>query len=369
MPDTAVPPDETHQAETRWPKYEAAELGLREYWYPVMHAKRLRRKKRITQTVLGDEIFFVYDQDRYFAIHDRCPHRQVPLSLGKTVFPGHITCRYHGWTFKYETGELTAALTDGPDSPILGKVCLRTYPIEERCGLIFVWMGEGEPVPVEDDIPEEFLTDDARVYTRISSTSGNWRYAVENGFDEAHAKMLHRDAMWVATRRLPGWSVTRIEPSDDGKWITRVQDAVHLSDDYPGHGRWPRFRFWQLKPRAKDGTKAFYQVSVRLPGTLRSIQPAGCGWDHYEWYVPIDREHYLYVQIGASWRRGLSAAIWWLRHWTYIYWIHHVWFNNQDKIMVAAMPPSHPERLFRPDVSITAWRRMVEDRTRPAPAE
>ena len=27
---------------------------------------------------------------------------------------------------------------------------------------------------------------------RITARPGNWRYAAENGFDEAHAKYLHR---------------------------------------------------------------------------------------------------------------------------------------------------------------------------------
>ena len=45
-------------------------------------------------------------------------------------------------------------------------------------------------------------------------------------------------------------------------------------------------------------------------------------------------------------------------------------FNNQDLSVVPLMKESHPERFFRPDVSITAWRRMVENEARgPRPAE
>ena len=35
-------------------------------------------------------------------------------------------------------------------------------------------------------------------------------------------------------------------------------------------------------------------------------------------------------------------------------------FNNQDARMVELMPETAPERLFRPDASITAWRRLCE---------
>ena len=65
---------------------------------------------------------------------------------------------------------------------MLGKVSVPSYPAEERCGLIWVWMGEGAPVAIEEDIPEELLRDDARVYTLMRHVDGDWRYAAENGF-------------------------------------------------------------------------------------------------------------------------------------------------------------------------------------------
>ena len=50
------------------------------------------------------------------ALHDRCPHRGVPLShpMSSQEWPGTWTCCYHGWTFNLESGVLVAAITDGP---------------------------------------------------------------------------------------------------------------------------------------------------------------------------------------------------------------------------------------------------------------
>src|ERR671919_469998 len=75
---------------------------------------------------------------------------RAPLSAGRCVFTGMITCAYHGWTYDLASGDLVAALTDGPDSPICGKasVRVRTYPVEERAGLIWVWPGDEPPPPV-----------------------------------------------------------------------------------------------------------------------------------------------------------------------------------------------------------------------------
>jgi phenylpropionate dioxygenase-like ring-hydroxylating dioxygenase large terminal subunit len=72
-----------------------------------------------------------------------------------------VPCVYYGWTHDLSSGQLVAVLTDGPDSPICGKVNVKTYPPEERAGLIWVYGGDGPPPPVEDDIPEELLRHDA----------------------------------------------------------------------------------------------------------------------------------------------------------------------------------------------------------------
>ena len=192
----------------RWEKYRAVTGGLTEYWYPVATAAEMRRNKRKATTIAGRTIVVFYEQGGFYALLDRCPHRQVPLSMGRIEFPGHISCIYHGWTFDMKSGELVAVLTDGPSSPVTGKACVRTFPAVERAGLVFVWMGDGAPVPVEQDVPEELLRADARVYAHARVVEGNWRHAAENGFDEGHVKMVHRSALWVAFRNVSAWNET-----------------------------------------------------------------------------------------------------------------------------------------------------------------
>jgi phenylpropionate dioxygenase-like ring-hydroxylating dioxygenase large terminal subunit len=340
----------TQQPEfAKWPRYRRAVLGFREHWYPVMFSRRLKRKP-VAVTLLGEEVMLVRDRGTVRAVHDRCPHRGIPLSLGRCEFAGTISCIYHGWTFDLESGKLVAALTDGPDSPIVGKVRVRTYPATERKSIVWVYVGDKQPPPIEDDVPNEVLRSDMFVAGRITVRGGNWRYAAENGFDEAHSKMLHRDAAWMFFRYLPAYMRTHIEPEDDG-FITRAVDGIGFETDYPGVGRWPTPRPW----RSKRGKAT---VSIRLPGTLRVRYP---GWTHYEWYVPTDLQHHRYVQIATRPGGRLKRAAMWLRYWTYIRVFFHWRFNNQDNEMVELMPGrSHPERLFRPDVSITSWRKLCE---------
>jgi hypothetical protein len=54
--------------------------------------------------------------------------------------------------------------------------------------------------------------------------------------------------------------------------------------------------------------------------------------------------------------------------WTWYRWAQLVQFNDQDAWMVALMPETPPERLYRPDVSITAWRKLCEHARGEAPA-
>src|SRR5437867_3474053 len=151
-----------------WPRYRRAALGFREHWYPVMWSRKLRGKP-VGMNLLGDDIVFVRQGGAVHALHDRCPHRGIPLSMGKREFPGTLSCIYHGWTYDLRTGELVAALTDGPDSPIVGKVRVRTYPAVERKGLIWVYVGDREPPPpLEEDVPADFLADDAFLAGRHS---------------------------------------------------------------------------------------------------------------------------------------------------------------------------------------------------------
>ena len=133
-----------------WPRYEAAVLGFRDYWYPVTWSRKVTGKP-LAITLGGEKIMLIREAGTVHALHDRCPHRGVPLSheMGTQEFPGTWTCCYHGWTFDLKTGVLVAAITDGPDSPICGKVAVRTYPVEERLGLVWVFLGDApNPPPV-----------------------------------------------------------------------------------------------------------------------------------------------------------------------------------------------------------------------------
>jgi Homotrimeric ring hydroxylase len=60
-----------------------------------------------------------------------------------------------------------------------------------------------------------------------------------------------------------------------------------------------------------------------------------------------------------------------LAYWLWWRWLAHVQFNGQDAWMVKLMDPFYSEqdgwkreRLYRPDIGLTAWRRHCQENAR-----
>jgi phenylpropionate dioxygenase-like ring-hydroxylating dioxygenase large terminal subunit len=333
---------------SRFPRYDAAALGFENYWYPALLSRQLRDKP-ISLTLFGQKIMFFRDRGTAYALHDRCPHRGIRLSIGKQEFPGTFTCRYHGWTFDLNTGVVVAALTDGPNSSVCGKNRVKRYQLAERGGLIWIYYGEGAPPPLEDEVPSEFLRDDAVMEVRVTERPGDWRHAAENGFDEAHGKYLHRDSIFVLFRHPPAWVHSEAVPESDG-WITRRTDDFAFQSEYPGLGTWPKMYPWKT-------TKVLSRASIKMPGVLRIHFGE---WIHFEWYVPTSPGRHRYFQVAMKHTSGFDARLFRLRYWTYLRWVFHVEFNNQDARVVEMMQ-TPPELLFKPDLAIIGWRRLCEN--------
>lgn len=358
-----------------WPHYQAAASGFRGHWYPVCFSNQVTNRP-LQIALLGEKFAVIRDSGKVYALADRCPHRGVPLSSGNQQFKGTLSCVYHGWTFDLESGELVAAITDGPQSPICGKVTQPTYDVEERLGMVWIFVGDGEkPHPIDEQLPEELVKNAAVVGARIQKRSGNWRFACENGYDEGHAKFLHRTALWRLLKPMPVWNSTKIVQR--GRWIYRTQTEQHWEADYPGLGRWSS-RAWYKTTPPKDpkqvsniGNTAHRKepnpviaeqefpgfASVSMPGVLRIVYPS---FIHYEFYVPVDADNHLYVGVMAEFREGLEVFPFYVKYLGWVRWLFHGQFSGQDKWMVE-LTDAPPEKLYRPDDSLLKWRKLAED--------
>ena len=82
---------------------------------------------RRVQTAIGDVAVFKTSDGALYALVDRCPHKQGPLSAG--IVHGHaVACPLHNWNIDLATGE--------PMGPDAGKSCTPTVPLEVSEGRI-----------------------------------------------------------------------------------------------------------------------------------------------------------------------------------------------------------------------------------------
>ena len=276
-------------------------LGLREYWYPASAARSVGHKKPIKVSMLGDDLcLFRGAQGQVVAIQDICPHRGARLSEGVCHYRGTVACPYHGWVYD-ESGKNVMVLSEGPDSGVCGKAGTeaRTYPTRTLKGLVFVWMGEGAPAPIEDDVPEEFFDDDALVLAGQVEWRCYWEVALENSMD-SHVNYVHRNAIVVARSGFIARGAQGEHPIFVGNGFggdVAESNYVRRSarqDIYPDGRLWPkttyrRFWTWLFRPLAERARR-------RIPPP-RSAK--WCGGHH----LPDDAEmvtgHDLRVDAGA----------------------------------------------------------------------
>lgn len=350
---------------TRGPNYEKAVLGLRHYWYPALLSRDLGRKPK-SVTMLGQKLVLVRAFGKPYALYDQCVHRGMLLSAGECFAEGTITCPYHGWTFDVTDGSLVAALTDGPESAVVGKrgKQVRAFPTEERGGTIYVYMGDATPPPLDDDVPEELLG--SKRYVKgvvVNSWNCNWRAAVENGHDAAHAPMVHRKSLrWrTGTARQPAWC-GHVDNVLEGKYLFRRAREIGGPAVYPRIGLWPR-QSWLRRQLAKRGRRQFQSNAFRLPSMICNAYPT---YQMVRWVVPVDATSCRNFMWLTGQARGFARLKWLAMYWLWHRWVFTKLFTRQDQRIVERLDYAAPEQFFRPDSSIVGLRKYIEANARRA---
>jgi phthalate 4,5-dioxygenase oxygenase subunit len=224
------------------PGTQAREL-LRKYWQPIVLVEELAGARPLKAArVLGLDLIAFRAADGRLGLLDRdCPHRGADLAYGR-LEDGGVRCLFHGWLFDAD-GRCLDTPGEPPESRICSKVRQKSYPVQERGGIVFGYLGDGEApaLPALDC----FVAPDSHVFAFKGHLQCNWLQAVEVGVDPAHASFLHRffedetdDAYGKQFRApsadsdMPMTKVLRlfpqprieVEPSDIGLRITALRD-------------------------------------------------------------------------------------------------------------------------------------------------
>jgi phenylpropionate dioxygenase-like ring-hydroxylating dioxygenase large terminal subunit len=169
---------------------------LRRYWHPIALSAQVKDLP-VPVRVLGEDlILFRTPRGRPGLVYPRCVHRGTTLLYGKVEEHG-IRCCYHGWLFDPQ-----GRCLDQPCEPDGGRkrghYRQPWYPVEERYGLVFAYLGPLDRLPLlpHYDVLEELEHDERLVATAEALGQPdvmpcNWFQFYENTVDPYHVFILH----------------------------------------------------------------------------------------------------------------------------------------------------------------------------------
>ncbi len=361
--------------------YLDAAWGLKNYWYPALFSHELEEGGVKGVTISGAPILLRRAKGKAYALSDQCVHRGVKLSLKPTCLTDDtVSCWYHGFTYDLNDGKLVSIVA-APDDPLIGKVRLRTFPVEEFKGIIFVFVGDLDhaPPPLAHDLPfrppmdEQFRAahplDDNTVILGIHRTvNANWRLAVENGFDPGHV-LIHRDnililasgrSMALGYRPINDQAIKAFEADGAPKGLMNM----YGSGNYEAVVKNERLNFYNSPRTAFKFTGG--PPSMFRPGVLMVENFPQPPVAQYEWYVPLDDKQHEYWQVIAAWcNTKEEREAFEFRYKNYYEPVALRDFNDHDMFARQAMQPFYEnggwdnEALCTLDAVIVGWRQMV----------
>jgi len=182
---TAVPPPGTH---------------LPDAWFIVARSDEVSQRPRAV-TLQGQPLVVFRAKDGApSALTDRCPHRNVPLSMGRVV-GGELECAYHGWRF--DGGGACVAVPGLPDGAqvSLKSRCAEAWATREVDGYVWVY---STPLVTPGSEPFRFPHLGEAGYATVRRdyvVDATLHAAVENVLDVPHTAFLHGGLFRTAEKK------------------------------------------------------------------------------------------------------------------------------------------------------------------------
>jgi chlorophyllide a oxygenase len=185
-PSTAPPSPKTRKLKDTNGLKSTLELEpeLKNFWYPVEFTAKLEEDTILPLELFGESwVMFRDAEGKASCLRDECAHRACPLSLGE-LKGGNLTCAYHGWEFNGK-----GQCENMPSTKMCKGVGVKSLPLAETDGLIFVWTGDGEPdIPLPNLAAPSGFTIHSELVLEVPVEHG---LLIENLLDLAHAPFTH----------------------------------------------------------------------------------------------------------------------------------------------------------------------------------
>jgi phthalate 4,5-dioxygenase len=168
----------------------AAGALLRRYWQPAALVDELSGERPVRPVrLLGEDlVLFRDDAGRYGLIGRACPHRGTDLAFGRRE-NGGLRCAFHGWLFDVD-GRCLETPAEPEGSVLCRNIRHTAYPVVERSGILFAYLGPGEPPALPHF--DCFTAPASHTFAFKGLIECNWLQSLEVGIDPAHTSFLHR---------------------------------------------------------------------------------------------------------------------------------------------------------------------------------
>ena len=274
---------------------------LRRYWQPAALVEELSGNRPIKPVrLMGEDLVMFKDgQGRYGLIARGCPHRGTDLAFGRLEADG-LRCAFHGWKFDVN-GKCLETPAEPEGSNLCANIRQKSYPVVEKSGILFAYMGPGEP-PAFPDF-DCFVAPDSHVFAFKGHIACNWLQALEVGIDPAHASFLHRFFEDEDTSASYGKQF-RAASADSDMPMTKVLrefDRPQIEVERTDYG----MRLFALR-QISDTSTHVRVTNLVFPQTFNI--PLSAEMTITQWHVPIDDVNCYWYAIFTSFAAPVDKA-------------------------------------------------------------
>ena len=279
-------------------KIEWKQPYLLNAWYVAALSTEVGPEALFHRRILDTSILIYRRQNGTpVALHDRCPHRFAPLHLGKRI-GDEVACLYHALQFDC-SGQCTKNPHGNGQIPKAAKV--RSFPLQERYGFLWIWMGEAAPdLGRLPDFGELDAGPDTGVAYTYMHMKANYELIIDNVMDLSHVDHVHGEI--ITTRGQLSPQIPKLREGGESvaaRWEWQQTPPLLILADFLPEPKMQARHFievsWsppaniQLSVGATQNDGALDLVNCIGQYDLHTCTPESAGTTHY--YFATRRNH------------------------------------------------------------------------------